>query len=232
MASEEMELLKVMRELRAEQPSHSEFKVNRPHVYMSLYWSERGVAGWGTATCHPRDVWNVTVGLAWAYDRAIENAARQLLERACRPEWAPSEQGGENMAVWYKCWQCAEYEPSRRLAGWGICHDGSAALQPGHTVACARFRLREEEPPEDAGDDDGGGKALGLEERVQALEAKVASLETDNRRLTKRVGKLEALERLDEKRLTRLEQGSVTLRERLVKLECERARSEQDLASL
>ena len=214
------ELRETMRELRAQVPENIEVKRWPPHVTVRLEWRGDGTSacGEGTATCHPRDAFNLDRGVTIAYGRAVKDAARKLLERtwphphpqalspvaaalaremlesACRPERAPNERGGDPMAVWYKCWQCAEYEPSRRLAGWGICHDGCASLQPGQTVACARFRLHEEEPPEESyvveADDEhvwrmpAGPSHVGipledaeLRRRVEALEEKFADLD-------------------------------------------------------
>ena len=138
------------------------------------------------------------------------------------------------MAPGYLCWQCEHYEASHRQPELGLCHEDCVFLQYPHMAACGAFRLREDEPP------DGGvletfteapslSEALALAERVGALERDLAKLSSlvQNIYLSalpavyRRLGILEARER-------RLDKEGVTLRERLVQLECWRERSEQD----
>lgn len=116
--------------------------------------------------------------------RAVKDAAQTLLEMTGEPEWAPSEQGGAEMAPGYTCFQCAYYEPSRRDPALGLCHKDLASLRYAGEAVCSAFRLREEGPPEDAGADAGEKdaavltftEALGLEKRIQALESGRASV--------------------------------------------------------
>ena len=176
------ELRQVMRELRAEVASHSDVRVEPPHVYMWLYWSERNVSGRGVATCHPRDTFNPDTGETIAYGRAVKDAAKKLLARTwshpqpqvignieqdafhramegalarCWRPVAPTEQGDEEeeRGPWYKCGYCEKFEQSQRDKSAGLCHGNVPYVAYSDNPACGGgFRLREEEPPEDAGD--------------------------------------------------------------------------------
>lgn len=171
------ELRRTMRDLRVSQPIRSEITVKPPMVAARLVWDDLGgLDGLGVAFCHPRDTFDRGIGIEIAYGRAVKDAAQTLLEMTGEPEWAPSEDGGEEMGPGYLCFQCEHYEQSRRNPELGLCHEACVFLQYPHMPACGAFRLREEEPPEDAGDGDGDGGGPGLEQRVQALETEVASV--------------------------------------------------------
>ena len=170
------ELRETMRELRASQPTRADITVDPPRVWVRLTWDDLGsLVGWGAAYCHPNDTFERALGIEIAYGRAIKDAAQTLLEMTRKPEWAPSEQGGEEMGPGYLCFQCEHYEQSRRNPELGLCHEACVFLQYPHMPACGAFRLREEEPP-DGGVLETFTEAPGLEERVQALETEVASV--------------------------------------------------------
>lgn len=181
------ELREMMRELQVSQPTRVYFSVQKPNVWARLVWDDLGgLDGLGGAHCHPNDTFDRPLGIEIAYGRAVKDAAQKLLEMTRGPEWAESEDGGEEMGLGYLCFQCEAYEQSRRNETVGICHEGNPYLVRGGRPGCPAFRLYEGEPPEDAGEVVSGtletfAEAPGLEDRVEALESKVADLDTEAR---------------------------------------------------
>ena len=75
------ELREIMRVLRNDSPSKVDVNASPPEVRVRLVWADLAhLEGEGVAKCHPRDTFDLNLGVTIAYGRAIKDAAQRLLD--------------------------------------------------------------------------------------------------------------------------------------------------------